>query len=316
MPATDIPKISIVIPTLNEVEYLPILVESIERQAFRDYEIIVADAGSSDGTVEYAREHGCRVVAGGMPARGRNAGAEHARGEFLFFLDSDVRLPRGFLANAWEEIERRFADLATCEARPITDVAIDKALFNFASTLTRLTARTEPRATGFCILVSRRLFRRVGGFDESITLGEDHAFSKAAAKIRPLEFLTSTWVEVSVRRLEKEGRIAYILKAVHADLHRRLIGEIRRDLIDYEFAGYDEKEGEPANHSVVGKLDRMLLQVDQGLRSMINSIREQGAPTSEERELGDKLQQQFDQLASDLKKRMRRKRRQGDRGTH
>ena len=304
---TETPRISIIVPTLNEGNYLPVLIESIEAQDFDSYEVIVADAGSTDGTREYATEHGCRVVEGGMPARGRNAGAAEARGEFLFFLDSDVRLPKGFLRNAWEEIDRKFVDLATCEARPITDVAFDKLLFNFASTVTRLTVRTQPRATGFCILVTRRLFRRVGGFDESIKLGEDHAFSKAAAEFRQLEFLTSTWVEVSVRRLEKEGRIAYMLKAIHSDLHRRLVGEIRHDLIDYDFAHYDEENPQQVNQSVVARLDRWLLQADEGLRKVVETTRDLPAPTDSDQDLGERLQDQFEQIRKGFRRRLRRR---------
>ncbi|MFW5695501.1 MAG: glycosyltransferase [Alkalispirochaeta sp.] len=299
------PKISIITPTLNERKLLPVLIESIHGQDFDDYEVIIADAGSSDGTREYAEEQGCRVVEGGMPARGRNAGAAVARGEFLFFLDSDVRLPKGFLSNAWEELERKFVDLATCEARPITDVAFDKLLFNFASTVTRLTARTQPRATGFCILVTKRLFRRVGGFDETITLGEDHAFSKAAAEFRRLEFLTSTYVEVSVRRLEKEGRVGYLLKAIHSDLHRRLIGEIRNNAIEYDFAHYDEDDPEQPNQNFVARLDRWLLQADEGLRNLVEATRDLPSPNDPDQELGERLEEQFEQLRRGLRKRLK-----------
>lgn len=300
------PRISIVVPTLNEREFLPVLVESIEAQEFDDYEIVVADAGSQDGTQDYAREHGCRVVEGGMPARGRNAGAAAARGQFLFFLDSDVRLPPGFFSQAMEEIDYRFADLATCEARPITEMAFDKLLFSFASTVTRLTVRTQPRATGFCIIVTKRLFDRVGGFDESIKLGEDHAFSKAAAEFRPLEFLTSTYIEVSVRRLEKEGRIAYMLKALHSDVHRRFVGEIRDDLIDYEFAHYDQAEDEQEHPSVVAKLDRWLLKADEGLRTLLENNADY-ATTDTDQDLGEKLQEQLQQIESGFRRRMRRR---------
>jgi glycosyltransferase involved in cell wall biosynthesis len=303
----DMPRISIIIPTLNERKFLPVLVESLEAQDFDDFEMIVADAGSTDGTREYAEEHGCRVVEGGMPARGRNAGAAVARGEFLFFLDSDVRVPPDFLSNAWEEMDRKFVDLATCEARPITDVAFDKLLFNFASTVTRLTVRTQPRATGFCILVTRRLFRRVGGFDESIKLGEDHAFSKAAAEFRDLEFLTSTWVEVSVRRLEKEGRIAYVLKAIHSDLHRRLVGEIRHDLIDYDFGHYDDEKDPGISPSVVSRLDRWLLQADEGLRKVLETSKELSMTTDSDQDLGERLEDQFEQIRKGLKRRLRRR---------
>lgn len=307
---SDIPRISIVVPALNERAYLPTLIESIESQDFDDYEIIVADAGSTDGTREYALEHDCRVVDGGLPAVGRNAGARVARGEFLFFLDADVRLPPRFLSGAWGELERRFVDLATCEARPITDVAFDTLLFSFASTVTRFTARTQPRTTGYCILVTRRLFRRVGGFDETIKLGEDHAFGKAASQYRPLEFLTGTWVEVSVRRLDKEGRIAYVLKAIHSDLHRRLIGEIRRDLIDYDFAQYDDDgEAEPVGQTALAKLDRFLLQADEGVRTIVDAGKDLSGQIELDGKLMETLQSQFEEIRRVLPRRIRRRRR-------
>ncbi len=52
------PTISIVIPTLNEEAFLPTLLDSIKKQSFTDYEIIVADAGSKDKTIDIAQEYG------------------------------------------------------------------------------------------------------------------------------------------------------------------------------------------------------------------------------------------------------------------
>jgi len=68
-------KVSIIIPALNEEKTLPVLLDSIKAQDFSDYEVIVADANSKDRTREIAAEYGCRVVDGGLPAVGRNAGA-------------------------------------------------------------------------------------------------------------------------------------------------------------------------------------------------------------------------------------------------
>src|SRR3989338_1163009 len=89
-------QVSIIIPTLNEEEYLPKLLESIRQQRFKDLEIIVADAGSTDKTKEIAERYGCKIVPGGLPARGRNEGARVAGGELLVFLDADVMFPRDF----------------------------------------------------------------------------------------------------------------------------------------------------------------------------------------------------------------------------
>ena len=89
--------ISIIIPALNEENYLPRLLGSLEKQNLKDYEIILADAGSKDRTIEIAKKYGCKVVPGGLPAKGRNEGAKAARGDLFLFLDSDLVLPEGFL---------------------------------------------------------------------------------------------------------------------------------------------------------------------------------------------------------------------------
>jgi glycosyltransferase involved in cell wall biosynthesis len=97
-------KASVIIPTLNESDLLPGLLDRLDRQSFRDFEVIVADAGSKDGTQEICRSRGVVLVEGGMPAVGRNRGAAVARGERLFFLDADVMPPDDFLEKALEEM--------------------------------------------------------------------------------------------------------------------------------------------------------------------------------------------------------------------
>ena len=83
-------KASVIIPTLNESALLPGLLDRLDRQTFRDFEIIVADAGSTDGTRAICHARGVILTEGGMPAVGRNRGAVMARGERLFFFDADV----------------------------------------------------------------------------------------------------------------------------------------------------------------------------------------------------------------------------------
>ena len=97
--------LSIIIPTYNEEEYLPVLLESIKKQSFTDYEIIIADANSTDKTREIAKEYGCIVIDGGLPAVGRNNGARIAQGEYLLFLDSDLELTDDYLRNVYTSLE-------------------------------------------------------------------------------------------------------------------------------------------------------------------------------------------------------------------
>src|SRR5260370_1551414 len=94
------PELTIVIPAKNEVEMLPKLLESLCRQDYEEMpatRVLVADAGSTDGTVEVALGFRDRlkveVVAGGLPSVGRNAGARLATTKYVLFLDADVELP-------------------------------------------------------------------------------------------------------------------------------------------------------------------------------------------------------------------------------
>lgn len=233
---------SIIIPTLNEEVLLPNLLKDLQAQTFQDFEVIVADAGSKDRTVEIAQTMGARFVLGGLPAVGRNRGAEVAGGNFLIFLDADTRIAPDFLERVHAELEERFLDLATCEMEPLSQNSLDGLLHDFANLAIKIGQFADPHAPGFCLIISKRLFRRVGGFDESLKLAEDHDLVKRASQFRPLRVLNSARVQVSVRRLEKEGRIKLISKYVAVELYRILLGEIKTDIFKYEFGHFSREE--------------------------------------------------------------------------
>lgn len=233
---------SIIIPTLNEEVLLPSLLQDLQAQTFRDFEVIVADAGSKDRTVELAQSLGARVVPGGLPAVGRNRGAQAAGGDFLVFLDADTRVAPNFLEQLHAELEERFLDLATCEIEPISQNPLDGLLHDFTNLAIKIGQFADPHAPGFCIIISRRLFKRIGGFNESLKLAEDHDLVKRASQFRPLRVLNSAEVQVSVRRLEKEGRVKLISKYVAVELYRILLGEIKTDIFKYEFGNFTHEQ--------------------------------------------------------------------------
>jgi len=235
-------KFSVIIPTLNEEILLPNLLGDLQTQTLRDFEVIVADAGSKDRTVELAQSLGARMVPGGMPAVGRNRGAQAAGGDFLVFLDADTRVAPDFLENVHSELEERFLDLATCEIEPISQNPLDGLLHDFTNLAIKIGQFADPHAPGFCIIISRRLFRRVGGFNENLKLAEDHDLVKRASQFRPLRVLNSARVQVSVRRLEKEGRVKLISKYVAVELYRILLGDIKTDIFKYEFGNFTREQ--------------------------------------------------------------------------
>jgi hypothetical protein len=250
-------KASIIIPTLNEADLLPDLLAMLDSQTERDFEVIIADGGSTDDTQVIAKAGGARVTAGGSPAAGRNKGAAIARGNFLFFLDADVKLPNHFMAKALSEMESAGWELATAWFEPDSDNLLDAVLFNLANLFVKVNLRTDPHAAGFAIFVKRSLFEAVGGFDESLHLAEDHDFVKRATQYAPLEMLSTTRIRVSVRRLEKEGRISYAGKCIEVELHRLFRGELDREVVEYDFAAFDDETKSELERRLEGFMMRL-----------------------------------------------------------
>ena len=119
--------LSVVIPTKNEEDCLPRLLMSIGQQTVSPIEVIVADAESTDSTVEIANKFGARVVRGGLPGPGRNRGAEVATGELIFFLDADVELlDERFFEKAINDFESKKLDIATTNITPLEKNRYDR----------------------------------------------------------------------------------------------------------------------------------------------------------------------------------------------
>ena len=199
-------KISIIIPTYNEEEYLPKLLESIKSQDFTDYEVIVADAQSDDNTREIAKDYGCVVVEGGLPGPGRNRGAEVAQGEILLFLDSDLELTENYLSNVVEEFESEELGIAITQMTPLSEKKRDKYLHDLANWFMIAVENIKPHGAGCYGIISKKdLHDEVGGFDENLNFGEDTDYIERVAEISEFKVLRNARIGVSTRRLEEEG---------------------------------------------------------------------------------------------------------------
>ncbi|NOY09187.1 MAG: glycosyltransferase [Spirochaetes bacterium] len=232
--------ISIVIPAYNEELFLPRLLESIRKQAFKDYEIIVADNDSTDGTVRAAINAGARVVRGGLPAAARNRGAEAAGGEYLLFLDADTVLPDGFLDKLFKKFEDDYLDICTLMYKPIDSrKMIYKTLFEFANTYFKMMEYIKPQGGGACIFITKRLHRRIGGFDESRRTSEDNDYINRASETGRFKVYSDLFIYVSVRRMEKEGLNIYIQKIIRSTFVYFFTGR-SDEKVKYEFGNFAE----------------------------------------------------------------------------
>ena len=199
-------RISIIIPTYNEENYLPELLESIKNQNFTDYEIIIADNNSTDDTVKIAKDYNCKIVNGGLPAIGRNNGAEIAKGDILIFLDSDLVLTENYLEEVVNEFDEKNLGIAITQMVPLSNKLKDKILHTLANKFMIMVERIKPHGAGcYGIIVKRQLHEESGGFDESLTFGEDTEYIERIGKIEKFKVLRKPRIGVSTRRLEEEG---------------------------------------------------------------------------------------------------------------
>ncbi len=152
--------ISIIIPTLNENTTIRNAADSLARLR-GDFEVIVADGGSADGTVETARDRGLRVI-GAERGRGQqmNAGSRLARGDVLLFLHADTRLPDEALRLIKDVLQ--FPDVCGGNFSLVFDGGTREA---------RLLTKIYPllRIGGMCygdsaIFVRRSVFEALGGY--------------------------------------------------------------------------------------------------------------------------------------------------------
>ena len=175
---------SVVIPTYNRAPLLARTLESVWRQRFRDYEVIVVDDGSNDGTMEYLRSVGGPIKALHQKNKGagsaRNLGVSNAIAEYVAFLDSDDVWFPWTLATFREVIHKHnrpsLISAATIEFQDRVP-NIEREEFAAECFEDYLQTANDPAYVGSgTLVVKRSIFDQIGGFDVSLSVGEDLDF--------------------------------------------------------------------------------------------------------------------------------------------
>lgn len=199
------PSFATVIPTLNESRVIGSTVRHI-RHMNPAADIVVADGGSADGTVQQARQAGARIVCAPY-GRGpqMNAGAELAEGDVLIFLHADTRLPSNAFLLLGSAFVRRDVQVGTFR------LGFDQrhwllAVYTFFS-------RFDSVLTTFgdqCIVIRRDLFQALGRFPEW-PLFEDVALLQAARRQTRVHSFPAR-VVTSARRFREGGIVCHSLR--------------------------------------------------------------------------------------------------------
>jgi len=202
-------EISVIVPTLNEENYLEACLKSISRQTFprSKYEIIVSDSSSEDRTLEIARRYADRVVVTEKRGiwQGRNFGAQFARGRFLVFVDADTKIKRDYLDTVYKYLLRGVVGLTT--GFELDGVGPRLKLIEFVSGgYWWLNSKMgNGSLIGINLCVPKDVFMKVGGFKDYAL--EDAAFDRALRNEGETLFLLQRKVVASPRRLEAYGMI-------------------------------------------------------------------------------------------------------------
>lgn len=201
-PTPPPPVLGVVIPTLNEEDALPRLLEDL-RNLTIPHRIVVADGGSTDRTRQVGVDRGARVVEAGR-GRGRqlNRGAAALDTPWVLFLHADIRIPGEALRAL--EIWLGRADIHEFATFRFS-LSGDHWFWRFIE----LGQRIRERATGLAygdqgLLLSRSLFQRVRGFPE-LPLMEDVEILRVLKKVGRWRKIRER-VFASPRRYEAEGR--------------------------------------------------------------------------------------------------------------
>jgi glycosyltransferase involved in cell wall biosynthesis len=162
--------LSIVIPVLNEERHIGALLSDVASQSRTLDEVLVVDAGSTDGTVDIVRRFPFAKLLTSTPpvARGRNLGGRSAGGDVLIFLDADARLPETFLEDFLLDFERRRLDIACPLYFPYNSTRAIQAFHVLFNLLTRTFQHLLPSGAGTCIAIKGNVFRGSAGFDPTL----------------------------------------------------------------------------------------------------------------------------------------------------
>ncbi|MGQ0797402.1 MAG: glycosyltransferase [Methanobacteriota archaeon] len=215
-------RVSVVVPTYREAAGIEAFLRQFDGQTLPrgEFEVIVVDGGSEDGTWEIASRLADRVILQTSPGIGgaRNDGVAIARAAIVATTDADCRVPGDWL----QRIERAFDDpdvVAVCGPDgPIERTWKARAVFFVVRHLIRLASLVGVHGTGGTNSAFRReAFLALGGY-RALPHSDDVDLGFRLRRLGRIVYDPRLFVRLSVRRLEKLGYVRTLLVWLRGDL--------------------------------------------------------------------------------------------------
>ena len=173
-----LPKISIIIVNYNGKELLQKCLESLFKTDYENFEVILVDNNSTDGSIEFVTKNYPKIIVIKLDsnkgfAEPNNVGAKIAKGEHLLFLNNDTVTTSNFISEMVKVLQKD-DQVAICQSlllRPNGDVDssgdfIDKIgiVYNSKTKIDQI--KEVSSARGACMMIRKKIFDKLGGFDE------------------------------------------------------------------------------------------------------------------------------------------------------
>jgi glycosyltransferase involved in cell wall biosynthesis len=273
------PMFSVIIPTLNEEKFLPNLLDSLSKQSFKDFEVIVVDGNSSDKTI--LRANGflstlpkfqiINSQKASLPLQ-RNIGARHAKGEWLLFNDADNILLPYCLERCYSTIQKNINKQHTFytswfapDSETSGDAILDILSIMFIESAKRVHRQIAP---GPFALIKHDVFTKIGGYDETRGYGEDQEISMRLYEHGyQLNFIRETLYVYSLRRFRKHGTLKILHTYLIGGIITLLTKRAPKNFAGYIMGGHLYEKPKVPKQSVITQSEEKLKQLIKELFS-------------------------------------------------
>jgi glycosyltransferase involved in cell wall biosynthesis len=207
--------ISVVIPAFNEEKYIEICLKSLRNQKFDgNFEIIVADDSSEDGTAKVAEKYADQVVVHerGSISFGRQKGAEAARYEAIAFTDADTYVAPDWLSQLSSSLEQEDVSGVHGQLMPLDGNYVENNFCRYVLPpySAFMVGIHQPSVPGANFAVTKKAFNKVGGFNTKLITAEDVELCKRVKREGRFLFNRDALVYVSTRRVREWGYLKVV----------------------------------------------------------------------------------------------------------
>lgn len=234
--------IAVIIPCLNEEQYIGKLLEDLTKQNAKPNEVFVVDCDSKDRTVKVAEQFMNQLPLSVFQspyrsaAAARNTGADAAKSDFLLFLDADMRIKPDFIERLMNKASSERVDFVSPRLKTESHHPVDHLVMwglNFWNYFYHMLLRKHVGGVGGAMLIKKSTHEAIGGYNPKLKEFDDIDYMMKMWKHKvSFAFCWKAAANHSNRRLVEQGRLATIIQGFseHHFLVRHVVRPIMKKL--------------------------------------------------------------------------------------